>query len=164
MKIIPKVGFALIFALPLMVAGQPKEFTNPIEYNDYVVEAQSDVGNEIVVLNQLFVSPDVSKEKVREQLQKMILIAQNSKKKIEQLKPMNPEFGLKKAILDLIDFHIKTFSISYAEMVDELFKESPDAQKLETLIGKITADEAVLDQFFALAQEKLAKHYNFSLE
>ena len=53
---------------------------------------------------------------------------------------------------------------AYVEMVNEIYSESPDNDRMNEIIAKISEDEAIYDNAFLSSQEKFAENYNIRLE
>jgi uncharacterized protein Yka (UPF0111/DUF47 family) len=137
--------------------------TEPVKYNDYIVDQQTAIGEGILSFTNALNDEKNTQEGALNQLDLSLKITENALANIKNLKRLNPDFGLGDAAQALFEFYKKTMEISYKEMVIELFNTSPDMDKLNRIIQSVSDDEKMVDQTFSEAQEKFAQHYNISL-
>jgi hypothetical protein len=137
--------------------------TDPVKYNDYIVNQQTAIGEGILNFTNALNQENITKQAALDQLDISLKIAEKSIDNIKKLKRLNPDFGLGDAALSLFEFYKKTMEVSYKEMVIELFNTEPDMDKLNRIIQSVSDDEKIVDDTFSKAQEKFAQHYNISL-
>jgi len=145
-------------------SGSAVVITVPVEYNDYIVEQQNKIGSEMKVFIGVLTDELSTKSEALTALDKLNETISLSTITIENLKQIDPDFGLKTEALNLFKFYSKTISTSYLKLLDELYAETPDLDKMNQLMTQITEEEAIYDNAYKTAQEKFAAQNNFVLE
>ena len=157
-----------MFLLMLLCAGaglnaQTLKVTDPVKYNDYIVDQQNLIGEQLVKLIGMFDALPEDKTVVTDQLEILITQCKSSVKSVQNLKPIPNEFGMKQGALDLFSFYQVTMDTYYRQMIDEVYKEVPDAEVLQGIVTNVQENEAKYDDAFQASQGKFAKYHNIQL-
>ena len=138
--------------------------TDPIAYNDFIVEQQNYIGLEIKVFSSIISDTTSYKSEAVAELEVLKSAVEKSTKNLKRLKQLNPDFNMKSQAVNLFGFYKRIMETYYVDFLDELYVEIPDMDNLNVLLDKITDEEAVYDNAYADAQKAFAEHYNISLE
>lgn len=157
----------LLLLLTICFAGlnaQTVKITEPVKYNDYIVEQQNRIGGELLKLIGMFDALPEDKSETVAQLDVVISTCTDAISKLKNLKTINNEFGMKQAALELFEFYEEIMDTDYRKVIDELYHEVPDMTVLQDILVKVQESEAVVDQKFQTAQGSFAKYHNMQLE
>jgi len=138
--------------------------TEPIKYNDFIVEQQNQIGNGIVALIAVFGDTNGTKTIAIEKLNIVLKSTSEAIDNISKLKAINPDYGLKENALNLFTFYKRTMGSTYFTVIDEIYSDQPDTDKLNELVNSISAEEAGYDNAFQTSQQEFADEYDFTLE
>lgn len=144
--------------------SQLKIISDPVEFNDYIVNQQNSIGSELQVLISIVTDNSTTKTQALTELDILNGVVADAVINLQNLKPIDPDSGLTAAAIDLFSFYKRIMSTSYKELVDEIYAEAPDAEKMDLILSSITEDEAKYDATFQTSQQSFANYYNFSLK
>lgn len=153
-----------LLLLFIAFAASAQTITDPVEYNDYFVNNQNKIGDELLKLIGMFDNLPEDKAIVNAQLNKVIAECDNAIAAVKSIKPIANEFNLRNASMDLFVFYKSTMSNDYPLMIDELYKPAPDMEKLNAVLLKVQDGEAIVDKKFQEAQQQFATFHNIKLE
>lgn len=160
-----KKTIALLFLLPLHLFGQTTD--EAIAYNDKIVGLQNNIIEKILAFNENLEREDATKESQNMYLNDLKKVAAASLKEIGTYKAFYGNTELRDAGKALFQFYNDLINATYTEMIEIVFKDEitdADFERLNTILEKVTAEEAVYDDRFQRAQEAFAKKYNLELE
>ena len=141
-------------------------FDDAVEYNDYIVDLQNQIGGLILEFNEKIGAEDVTRESIQPHFDKMLATTQKAISKVEKLKGFKGNVELRDRALELFKFYYTTFSEDYKELLDIFFSGNLDEAAIERmsfLLEKVTTNEAVYDDNYAKAQQAFAKEHGFEL-
>jgi len=141
-------------------------FDNAVDYNDYIVDLQNQIGNLIIQFNEKIGQEDMTRERIQPHFDKMLATTKSAITKVEKLKGFEGNVALRNNALELFKFYYTTFSVDYKELLDIYFSGNLDEAAIERMgyvLEKVTTNEAVYDDNYAKAQADFAKKYNFEL-
>jgi hypothetical protein len=144
--------------------AQSLKISDPVKYNDYIVEQQNNIGDELLKLIAMFDALPEDQSIPTDQLNVIISTAKTSIANLNNLKPIANEFGMKQSAIDLFNFYKGTMDTDYRTVLDQLYAETPEVALLQEILVKIQGEEAAVDQKFQEAQEKFSQHHNIQLE
>ncbi len=159
---LPLIGLLFILSASRLQA-QNIRISDPIKYNDYMVERQDQFGAELLKLIDLFDVLPEDKSVVDGQSERVVASAQEGITAMNKLKPLKGDFGLHQSALELFVFYEETMRTDYGKIIDELYKDAPDLEALNEVLLRIEGEESKLDNAFFQAQNSYAKKHNFSL-
>ncbi len=166
-KTIQISGLLFLFLVSLTGYSQvtpTKTITEPVAYNDYIVNQQNLIGKNLLSFIDVFSDTTASKNDAIGKLNIVILTASDAIDNMNSLKTYDPDFGLKQSALNLFSFYKRVLGTTYFSILDEVYSAQPDSQKVNDLVASITEEEAGFDKAYAAAQEKFAAANNFTLE
>jgi hypothetical protein len=159
---------SLLFLLLLIPVGSiAQKITDPVTYNDKIVQYQDNIGYAMVAMNEHIGTNEStlsSAEELRLDLLKIIL---ESIAGIKKMQAFDGNDDMRKAGLALFQFYEKAVSTDYREAINILYKEDlseDDITVLEGIVAKITEEESEFDIAFEEAQTAFAKKHNIDLE
>lgn len=135
-----------------------------VEYNDYVIKQQDNIGNELKIFIAILNDTESIKSSAVSELDNVKDVINQSIRNLNNLQTLDPDFEMKENAVNLFNFYKRTMENAYVEMVDEIYSESPDGDRMNEIISKITEDEAIYDNAFLGAQQDFADYYNIRLE
>lgn len=156
--------FVLLLLATAGLQGQTMKITDPVKYNDYIVDQQNLIGEQLVKLIGMLQAMPEDKSELIDQLEVLIAQCKSSISNVKNLRPNPNEFGLKQAALDLFGFYEKTMDHEYRQLIDEIYKEEPNQEVLNDILKNVTANEATFDSVFQSKQGEYAKYHNIQLE
>lgn len=137
--------------------------TDAVSYNDFVIRQQDNIGADIRALVEVVNDVTSTKDDAYKALRKLQATIAGSIANLEGLQTLEPDFGFKDKSIILFKFYKKISENSYVEMVDELYSDAPDVDKIERIQIEIETEEAPLDDAFLGAQKKFAAHHGITL-
>lgn len=158
-----KINHTLLL-LFIAFAASAQTITDPVEYNDYFVNNQNKIGDELLKLIGMFDNLPEDKAIVNAQLKKVIAECDNAIAAVKSIKPIANEFNLRSASQDLFVFYKTTMSTDYPQLIDELYNPAPDMEKLTAILLKVQDGEAIVDEKFQKAQQEFATFHKIELE
>jgi hypothetical protein len=157
--------FILLFLVAFMgMKGQTLKISDPVKYNDYIVDQQNVIGVELLKLIDMFGNLPEDKTVATDQLEVILTTCNNGIINLQNLKPINNEFGMRQAAVELFQFYIQIMDSDYRTVLDQLYLEEPDAKLMQEILTRITESEGVVDEKFQSAQSAFAKYHNIQLE
>jgi len=144
--------------------SQLKVISNPVEYNDYIINQQNSIGSELKVLISIVTNDSSFKTQALTELSILTGVVEEAVNNLQNLKPIDPDSGLTASAIDLFSFYKLIMSTSYKELIDEIYAEAPDSEKMNRILTTITEDEAKYDAAFQSSQQYFSEYYNFTLE
>lgn len=139
-------------------------FTDPIAYNDYVVEQQFVVYDAIAMI----LSADIlDSAALWSAYNQSLLSVKRTNLTIKNLPPFEQNTKYLLAAQAIFQFYEDVFTNDYPKMLKGLaFLNATEAEyaELDAIILSISEREAKLDEQFKLAQTEFALKYNFTLE
>jgi hypothetical protein len=157
----------LLLCLTLGVQAQAPTFKNGVDYNDYIVGLQTNVGLTIVSFNEFMGGDGVTIEAVQPYYDAMVSTAKEALTKSRALGPYKGNTELRASAVDLFTFYVDMFTNEYKEMIDLVIgAEITEASlvRVNEILTTVTEKEGVLDQAFQTAQQNFATQFGFSLE
>ncbi len=167
MKNLNKIIFIIIFICALLIKFNiyaQKLISDPIEYNDFIVKQQQDIGAQIGVLNTIITNPQSTEKLALEQVNIILDITLKSIENTNNLVPLEPDFDFKMNAINLFNLYKKILETSYVTMVKELYSANKDDNKLKKIYDEMILEEKKYDEAYLASQEEFATHYNFKLE
>lgn len=136
---------------------------DPVKYNDFIVNQQNMIGEELIQLIGMFDALPDDQQVVFDQLEVVISTCKSAIAATQNLKPISNEFGLKKNALALFGFYEEIMDDDYRKAIAELYAEEPNLELLQSLLTSIQEREAKFDQSFQGSQQEFAKFHNIQL-
>lgn len=162
MKKVLILGFIMLASG--LVSAQGQTFKTAVDFNDYIVKQQNLIGTDLTKLVEAMGRDEKSAWKAHG-----IVIA-TSETVIKNVKECNPYPGgtsLKLSALDLFGYYLKSLKNDYKRVIELLYKTGftqADQAEMDSIVAKVTEEEAVFDAAFAKAQKEFADKYNILLE
>jgi hypothetical protein len=157
-----------MLALPLLAAGlQAQKFKDAVEYNDYIVNLQNNIGREIISFNEKMAEETTTRESLEPGYQQMLAVTRDAVEKVAAMPGWDGSTELRDASLALFSFYLSIFEQEYVEMLDIVYSDAAteaDYARLDEIMKDISERESALDKRFGEAQSAFAKKYNFILE
>ena len=159
-----------IFTILLLVtslAAKSQTFTDPVDYNDYIVNLQNKIGEKLIAFNEQVASETASYASVEPYFLAMGAEMQDAVTKIKTLPAFEGNADLRNAAEGLFDFYLHTYQNEYKSMLNLVFDPAFDAEDLATLqeiLTRITEKEGILDGNFQAAQQAFTTKYNITLD
>lgn len=161
MKHIQFLLISLCITTCSIAQNKSKTFSSAVDYNNYIVYKQQDVGNQVLKFSS-----------VKELKQKEQVIDAAIPKIVQYVKDIknmpawkgNTEF--RNASAALFQFYAKIFSTSYKQIIhlqyDGLTQEKEN--KIKQIASDITTEETKLDEDFKTAQQNFAAQNNMAIQ
>lgn len=145
-------------------SGGQISISDPVEYNDYIVDSQNSIGQKLLELLAVVNDLESTHDEAKASLQLLNNTIDISIESLENLKTLEPDFGMKQTAIELFLFYQKTMRTTYVLMVDEIYSAEPDVELLDKYMAEITEEESKVDNAFQSSQEQFAVKHNISLE
>lgn len=142
----------------------PVRITDPVKYNDYIVGEQDRIGTELLKLIDMFGALPEDKQVTINQLEVVLRTCESANANLDRLKPIEHEFGLRDAAKGLFTFYHNIIDTDYRVVIDELYADTPDIDKMQEILNNVTTAEATYDETFQTAQQSFAKYHNMELK
>ncbi len=137
-------------------------FTDPIAYNDFIIDQQLAVGEAIEAIFDfelpdsalIWATYDLSLARVKQ-----------ANANIKSLKPFEGDSVFIKAAIELFAYYEKTFINDYPDFITFFLDEAPlesETEEMNQRVEFLANWESELDMVFTLAQETFAKAHNFT--
>lgn len=150
----------------VVVYGCNGESSGAIQYNDSIINQQSNVVNKMMELVDTFKRKDHA-----EMTGKLIELNQTLDQSITAVKAMDGYKGdtsLRDAILELMTFYKEIFSNEYKDMIDIIGSDVPpsadDISRLQEIQEDVSSREKVLDNKLSQVQKAFADKYNIMIK
>ena len=154
----------VVFVASAFITRAQTYISDPIKYNDFIVEQQMKISEELKIFSNVLSDITKSKDDATEQLDILRNAAVKAIENVNSLDKMSPDFDLKDNAVSLFKFYKSVIDNAYLELVNEYFSEYPSEEKVKEIFKKISEEEVAYDQAFLTSQEEFAEHYNFTLE
>lgn len=140
-------------------------YKNPVEYNDYIVNRQTDLMKKVVEFGKV---ADVSLDSAEALLKKSV---RETAKMIEEIKGMPAYKGdsaLRNAAVNSFSFYKKIFEKDYMDILNIRKKgeeniTEEDVAAANAIVEKISKEEEGLDKAFKNAQQDYAEKHKMKL-
>lgn len=146
--------------------SQAQQFSTPIEYNDYIINLQTIIGEKIIAFNEALNLETATFESLLPYHRALIETSADAVAKTKSLPAYEGNSELRDNALALFEFYYKTFSNEYLEMIKIIFEtdlDDAEVARLSEILEYITANEATIDNNFQTAQKAFAEKYNMTL-
>jgi hypothetical protein len=143
--------------------AQTTTIKDPVKYNDFIVNQQNLIGEELLVLIGMFDALPDDQQVVLDQLEIVIGTCKSSIATTKNLKAIPNEFGLKANAIALFGFYEDIMDTDYRDAIAELYAEVPDTDLLQKILTSVQEEEAKFDAAFQSSQEQFAKYHNIQL-
>lgn len=150
-----------------LLSANAQSITDPVKYNDYIVEQQSLIGEKMLAFTGKFSEENMTLAVITPILEDLLSTAKKGVSAVKQLTPFEGDTQLKQSAIDLFQFYVAIIDREYREMVNLVFGDNLNdvaIEQIQELVQKITADEAVYDGNFSAAQAAYAAKYGFILD
>jgi hypothetical protein len=137
--------------------------TEPVKYNDFIVEQQNLIGDKLLQLIQVFQDAQSTKDEATASLELVNGAIGLALSNLSGLSPIE-DHGLKQKATDLFLFYQRTMQSKYPLLINQVYSESPDQEEINRILTEVTAEEKGYDDSFQEAQTNFAAANNFSLE
>lgn len=162
-----KVFGTLLVLLCIGFGLKAQNFTDPVKYNDYIVEQQNKIGEKIIVFNEQMALDNMTYDKILPYYNALLSTTKDALDKLNKLEAFEKNADLKNAATELIKFYEKTFTNEYMEIMKLIFGSDlseTTLNRVNELLQKITNEEGAFDNRFQTAQKAYAKKHNIELE
>lgn len=158
------VFMSIIFSPALL--GQLNKFSEPVKYNDFIVNEQIQIGKTIQAFTTALNS-SADSTVIHSKRRDIISQANKAYKQLLHTDPYGGDTSFIKHAKALFSFYAKIASTDYKQFIDILYNtNATDEQisnKLKTLLDTITEKEKIFDANFLNAQKAFAKKYDIEL-
>lgn len=158
--------FTTLLFLVAFATNAQKSFKTAIEYNDFIVDQQTEIGMKILDFNKV-VSTTINYDTLMMALKEIDRTIDKSIKNLKGLTPFEKETEMKTAALNLFQFYKRIMGNEYKEMIKILSKGTytdEDNTRMAEILDKVVKDENAFDETYQNAQKKFASKYGFSLQ
>jgi hypothetical protein len=161
----------VILLLPLASCSPParsgdKQFHDPVEYNDFVVDQQNNILRRIIRLNELY--DRAEEQAIRLQFDSLVLETDASLGKLTALTPFDGDSAVKVEAVKLMRFYHRIFRNEYKRILEIFLKgetaSDVEVEEMSRIVEKLGEDEMLLHQALAKAQEQFARKHRFEFE
>jgi hypothetical protein len=153
----------LLYAASFAQSGNRLVITEPVKYNDYIVEQQDLIGGKLLELVQILNKNESTQDDATASLEIVKATIVQALSNLSALVPLK-DSGVKQDAADLFLFYQRTALTKYPPIIGQLYSGSPDFDEIDKLLSEITAEEKGYDEAFQQAQQKFADANNFTLE
>lgn len=153
----------MITLIPVYASGQ-SSFSSAVEYNDFIVAQQENVGTAI---NNLMGNLSLDSATVWAYYNLGLATTQVSRDNIKNMPDFNNASYFKNASLELFQYYVDVFTLEFKEVVtiylDVNVPFENKLDKMNPIFDVIAAKEMKFDENFAKAQQQFATENNFEL-
>lgn len=138
-----------------------------LDYNNTIVNLQEAIVREVVSFTNNLSAEELDATAMQAQHEKLVKTIDDNITKLENLKALPDDKGLKQSSLDLFKFYRKTVNEDFKVMMDILTKDNSteeDLKKVTEITEKFASDEEPIHDKFIKSQEEFAKKYGFQLQ
>lgn len=160
--------FLLLLGCLIMLSAQSfaqSYKTDPVLYNDKIVDAQSAIGREIIAFVDFMGNGDL--KEAEGQLAGVIATTQAKTNEVKAMPGFDGNVGLRNAAVALFQFYERTFDTEYREMLQLMGKEEfgpAETERFNEILTSISTEEAKLDEEFKRQQNIFATTHNIILQ
>lgn len=156
--------FLFLVTLISVHATAQSSFATAVEYNDYIVVQQDNVGTAI---NTLMGNLNLDSATVWAYYNLGLATTQVSRDNIKNMPDFNNTSYFKNASLELFQYYVDVFTVEFKEVVTIYFDVNVPFEnkldKMNPIFDVIAAKEMKFDENFAKAQQQFATENNFEL-
>lgn len=163
MKTVLSILFVFVFAGTLFAQSDKVKISDPISYNDYIVNEQNEIGDALLDLMDVISDVTSTEEMAMYQLGVLTAAIDLSIIDLENLETIKNDYGIRRAALDLFGFYKRIMGTQYVEMIGQLYSEVPDMEVIDRISQEVTEEEKEFDAAFQLAQQAFASAHGFTL-
>lgn len=163
MKNILSILFVFVFAGTIFAQSGKVKITDPVKYNDYIIDEQNEIGESLLDLMDIISDETSTEDVAMAYLDLLTATIDLSLADLENLEKMKDDYGLRKAALDLFGFYRRIMGTKYAEMIEQLYSESPDMEVIDRITKEVSDEEKGYDAAFQSAQQSFATAHGFTL-
>lgn len=146
--------------------AQTINFATAIEYNDYIVDKQLEIGNLIKRINAVIDDTTKTKSDAHDAREAAVVKSRSCIEDIQKMPAWKGNTELRDAAATLFGLYASCFENEYSKMINIIYKpvmSDEDKAELDRMMSSITERENVLDKRFNKAQEDFAKANGFTL-
>ncbi len=133
--------FSISIGHTLLAAQKTVVIETPANYYNTIVSQQDSIGKAMLNLLNMFSALPEDKSLMTKKVDEVVATCQIALAKLGNLEPIPNEFGLAKSAKDLFQFYLNAIDKDYREMIDELYMETPDMEKLSSISAKMQLAE-----------------------
>lgn len=156
-----------IFFLFSSTIANAQKFTSAIDYNDFIVDLQNQIGYKIIAFNDELGLEDASMASVTPLYEDLLKTTRDAIAKLDKAEVWEGNTELKASALALFQYYESAFSNEYKEMMGIVFKaeiNEEDYTRLTSILESVTEKEQAFDLRFSKAQIAFADKYGFNLD
>lgn len=145
---------------------QAQQFSTPVEYNDYIINLQTIIGEKIIAFNEELNSETSTYESLLPYHRALVETSADAVAKTKAMPAYEGNTDLRDYALALFEFYYKTFGNEYLEMIKIIFQSEmneADLARLTELLELVTSSETTIDNNFQAAQRAFAAQHNMTL-
>lgn len=148
--------------LPLFAAAQ----TDPVAYNDKIVNYQNQVVAGMLSLNESINIETTTHESIEKLRLELVKTAQSSISGTQKMPGFDGSTELRDAAVALFKFYEDVIQDEYKQMIDIIYKEEiteDDYANLTIILERVTQEEVAFDERFQNAQAAFARKHGLEL-
>lgn len=153
----------LLYAASSAQSSNRIVISEPVKYNDYIVDQQNLIGGKLLEMIQVLNKSESTQDEATASLEMVKATITQALSNLDILSPIE-DFGVKQDANDLFLFYQRTAQTKYPLIISQLYSASPDVDEIDKVLAEITTEEKGLDDAFLGAQQKFAAANNFTLE
>lgn len=159
---------SIFLSIALLVSGiiSAQTFNTAVEYNDYIVNLQNEIGTQILSFNESLALEDATLEKMNKMVDEIIVTTKNVISKTEAMGAFQGNTALRDNAAALFKFYLSIFSNEYRELLTLFFSDlsiTANTDKIQAILDSISQKEAIYDDNFQKAQADFAATHNIEL-
>ena len=140
-------------------------YKSPVEYNDYIVNRQTDLMKKVLEFGKI---ADISLDSAEAMLKKSVRDAEKMIAEIKGMPPYKGDSALRDAAASSFAFYKKVFEKDYVDILNIRKKgqeniTEDDVTEANRIVDKISKEEEVLDKTFHNAQKDYAEKHKMKL-
>lgn len=157
--------YFLLLSFSLFISCDFLNQSNAVEYNDIIINCQSDIVKKFVAIGNAFEKQDsIQMYQCQAALNTTI---DSAIKVVSELSSLDGSTEMKDAALHLFNYYKNINQRNYSEIISILLLPNPsedDLERLSEVKAEIVVGEESLDNELELAQKHMSEKYGFSLE
>lgn len=159
------ITFIILLVFSGISFGQttPVRISDPVKYNDYIVNEQNEIGESLLALMGVINDETSTLDIARSYLAALNSTIDHTIADMNNLEELKNDYGLKKSAMDLFGFYKRIMSDKYSVIITQLYAEIPDVELITRITGEVTDEEKGFDAAFQQAQQSFASGYGFTL-
>lgn len=159
---------SILVSLAILVSGilSAQTFKTAVEYNDYIVELQNEIGAQILSFNESLALEDATLEKMNKMVDEIVITTKKVIAKTEAIEAFQGNTALRDNATALFKFYLSIFSNEYRELLTLFFTDlsiQANVDKIQAILDSISQNETIYDDNFQKAQTEFAKIHNIEL-